>query len=397
MRPSANRFPTPVCWAPGGVAILALAGVVACGPAWGQPAAKPPAARTAKPEGLAVPPLPDGTPEELLQFVEGLQQPAVRPRSRDEMMNYMQEVGKRSVEAADRILGGQPSAELVVRAAKLRLESLMLLGRLGDEAAAAEMKTYAAELVKGPSPELARDAERILVVADAQAMFSSRDLTGGPAIIERTAALLQADPDDGETASLAMQLAGVFEQMPDGEPLAAESLRTFGPLLAKSSNPQIQEMATSLAGTLRRLSLPGNPMQITGTLLDGQPFDQAALAGKVVLVDFWATWCGPCVAEVPNMLEQYEKYHDRGFEVVGVSLDEDRDAVLKFVKDRKIPWPILHEQGEGAGWQHPLATFYGISGIPQMILIGRDGKVVTLNARGPALEEKLAELFKDAG
>ena len=112
-----------------------------------------------------------------------------------------------------------------------------------------------------------------------------------------------------------------------------------------------------------------------------------------VIVDFWATWCGPCVAEIPNVLEQYEKYHAQGFEVVGISLDQDRDALEKFVADRKIPWPILFEPSEGAGWQHPLATYYGISGIPTVILIGRDGKVVTLNARGERLGEELDKIF----
>jgi thiol-disulfide isomerase/thioredoxin len=156
-------------------------------------------------------------------------------------------------------------------------------------------------------------------------------------------------------------------------------------------------MAENFAGTLRRLSLPGHPMVIKGTLLNGQPFDQKALAGKVVLVDFWATWCGPCVAEIPNVLEQYEKYHDKGFEVVGISLDEDREALEKFVGEKKIPWPILFEKSEGEGWRHPLSTYYGISGIPTVILIGRDGNVITLDARGEKLGEQLGVLFKDAG
>lgn len=113
-----------------------------------------------------------------------------------------------------------------------------------------------------------------------------------------------------------------------------------------------------------------------------------------VLVDFWATWCGPCIAEIPNMVEQYEKYHAKGFEVVGISLDEDKEKVDSFVAENKIPWPIIYA---GKGWQDPIAQFYGISGIPQLILIGRDGNVITLNARGAKLAERLAELFKDAG
>jgi thiol-disulfide isomerase/thioredoxin len=273
----------------------------------------------------------------------------------------------------------------------------MMLGRLGDEKAAADMAAYAKTLAASSNAELAGEAQRMMVVADAQKMFATGDLKAGPALVERAAALLAANPDDAETAGLAMQLSGAFENLPGGEELAAASMQAFGPLFAKSTNPQIKQMGESFAGTLRRLSLIGKPMEIKGTLLDGTPFNQASVAGKVVLVDFWATWCGPCVAEIPNMIEQYEKYHAKGFEIVGVSLDEDRDALAQFVTEKKVPWPVLFEKPGGEGWRHPLATFYGITGIPQLILIGRDGNVITLNARGEKLGEKLAELFKDAG
>ncbi len=360
--------------------------------------ARQPATAEAPAGGLKVPPLPEGTPAELLAFVEGLRQPTVRPKSREEMMSYMKGVATVTVQAADKILAQvQPADATAVQAAKLKLESLMMLGRLGDEKAAADMAAYAKTLAASPNAELAADAERMMVVADAQQMFATGDLQAGSQIVERTASLLAANPDDAETAGLAMQLSGAFENLPGGEDLAAASLQAFGPLFAKSSDPKIKQMGESFAGTLRRLSLPGKPMEIKGTLLDGSPFNQASLAGKVVLVDFWATWCGPCVAEIPNMLEQYAKYHDRGFEIVGVSLDEDRDALVQFVNEKKLPWPVLFEKPGGEGWQHPLATFYGITGIPQLILIGRDGNVITLNARGEQLGEKLAELFKDAG
>ena len=362
-----------------------------------QPAvAEPPAAAAGG--GLKVPPLPAGTPAELLAFVEGLRQPTVRPKSREEMMSYMKDVATVTVQAADKILAQvQPADATAVQAAKLKLESLMMLGRLGDERAAADMVAYAKTLATGANAELAAEAQRMMVVADAQQMLATGDLKAGPALVERTAALLAANPDDAETAGLAMQLSNAFENLPGGEELAAASMQAFGPLFAKSGDPQIKRMGESFAGTLRRLSLLGKPMEIKGTLLDGTPFNQASVAGKVVLVDFWATWCGPCVAEIPNMLEQYEKYHAKGFEIVGVSLDEDRDTLVQFVTEKKLPWPVLFEKPEGEGWQHPLATFYGISGIPQLILVGRDGNVITLNARGEKLGEKLAELFKDAG
>ena len=191
-----------------------------------------------------------------------------------------------------------------------------------------------------------------------------------------------------------MQLAGALEQIPGGNPAAVKAIETFGPIMASSTNPRIQQLAEGFAGKLRLLGLPGKPMEIKGDLLDGTKFDQAKLTGKVLLVDFWATWCGPCVAEIPNMLAEYEKYHDKGFEVVGISLDEERADVEKFVVENKIPWPIIFA---GKGWQDPVAQFYGISGIPQLVLIGRDGNVITLDIRGEKLGERLAELFKDAG
>ncbi len=369
-----------------------------------QPAATERAAEEAPVEGVQstslpkVPPLPKGTPQELMAFIEKLKQVNPRPSSREEMMRYLGEVAKVQVQAADQILSQiKPSDDLYDDAAKLKLESLMMLGRMGDEKAAADMATFAQTLINSPSPELAKEAKRLVLVSEAQQMFATGTLDRGPALVEKTAAMLAADPNDPQSAGLAMQLAGALEQMPGGEPLAQAAYKAFGPILATSTNERVRAMGDSFAGTLRRLSLPGHPMEITGTLLNGKPFDQKSLVGKVVLIDFWATWCGPCVAEIPNVLQQYEKYHDKGFEVIGISLDQDREALEKFVAEQKVPWPILFEKPEGDGWQHPLSTFYGISGIPTVILIGRDGNVITLNARGEKLGQQLDLLFQKAG
>ncbi|MFM7109445.1 MAG: TlpA family protein disulfide reductase [Planctomycetaceae bacterium] len=344
--------------------------------------------------GLTVPPVPDGTPEQLMQYVEGLRQPKTPPRSRQEVMDYMKGVAAASVQAADKILAQvKPEDAAYVKAAKLKLESLTMLGRIGDEQAAKDMAAYAATLENSPNGELAAEARRMLLVSEAQQMFSSGNLAAAPALVDKVVALVAANPDDAQTAGLAMQLAGAFEHMPAGEALAVKAFEALGPLFEKSSNPQVKGMGERFAGTMRRLSLPGKPMEITGTLLDGTAFDQKSLAGKVVLVDFWATWCGPCRAEVPNMKKEYEKYHDKGFEVVGISLDDDRAALEKYVAKEEIPWLILHEKDAEGG--NALARHYGITGIPQLILIGRDGNVITLNARGPKLAEELEKLFKD--
>jgi thiol-disulfide isomerase/thioredoxin len=109
-----------------------------------------------------------------------------------------------------------------------------------------------------------------------------------------------------------------------------------------------------------------------------------------VLVDFWATWCGPCIAEIPNMLEAHAKYGKRGFEIIGVSLDRTDEAIVKFNEQRKIPWNSINIEDS-----KKLAEEYGVNAIPFPVLIDREGNVVSLRARGPQLDRLLERLFSD--
>ena len=113
--------------------------------------------------------------------------------------------------------------------------------------------------------------------------------------------------------------------------------------------------------------------------------------GKLVLVDFWATWCPPCVASVPEVQKVYNKYHDKGFEVVGISLDEDKDALEKFVKQRKLPWS---QHFDGARFDGKLAKKYGVNVAPTTYLIGRDGKIIKLLTPADDLEKEVAKALK---
>jgi thiol-disulfide isomerase/thioredoxin len=355
-----------------------------------------PAAPAEAPAGLPeVPACPDGTPEELMAFVQKLQQPQGRPSSREEMMQYFGRVAAVSLEASDKILAqSKPGDENAIAGSRMKLESLMMLSQLGNEKAEGDLIAYAESLANSPSVELANEARRITLLVAARRVMNTGG-EGGAELLQTIKSMLEANPDDAQTAQLAMQVASAFENMPGGADLAKQAYATLSVTLAKSSDERIQQMAAKFDGVLRRLDLPGNPIEITGTLLDGTPFNQASLEGQVVLVDFWATWCGPCIAELPNVLEQYKKYHARGFEVIGISLDEDKKALVDFVNERKIPWPILFEQSEGSGWNHPMATKYGISGIPTVILVGRDGRVVSLDVRGEKLGQALDKLFAE--
>jgi peroxiredoxin len=130
------------------------------------------------------------------------------------------------------------------------------------------------------------------------------------------------------------------------------------------------------------------PFKETG--LDGQPLSLADYRGKVVLVDFWATWCGPCVRELPNVLAAYEKFHGKGFEIVGISLDKDRTKLDAFIQDNKMTW---RQYFDGLGWGNKLAKAYGVNSIPATYLLDREGKIIAKDLRGEELEQELAKLL----
>jgi len=123
---------------------------------------------------------------------------------------------------------------------------------------------------------------------------------------------------------------------------------------------------------------------------DGREIALSSLRGKVVLIDFWASWCKPCRMENPNVKKVYEKYHRKGFEILGVSLDRDMNAWKGAIEQDGLPWMHVSDL---QFWNNAVAQQYGISSIPFTVLVGKDGKVLDKNLRGPALEAKLAELF----
>lgn len=125
--------------------------------------------------------------------------------------------------------------------------------------------------------------------------------------------------------------------------------------------------------------------------LDGKPLALADYKGKIVLIDFWATWCGPCVDELPNVIAAYEKYHGKGFEIIGISLDQSRDALTTFIKEKNLKWANYFD---GLGWKNKLGQEYGIQSIPATFLLDGEGKIIARDLRGPALEQKLASLIK---
>lgn len=148
----------------------------------------------------------------------------------------------------------------------------------------------------------------------------------------------------------------------------------------KSINAQLSQMAN-----------PDVAPEIVMNDRNGKPLELSSLRGKVVLLDFWASWCGPCRQENPNVVAMYEKYKDKGFTVFSVSLDKDKDAWLEAIAADNLSWP--NHVSDLNGWNSSAAVSYGVDAIPAAFLIDGEGKIIGKNLRGPALEQKLKEIL----
>jgi len=124
--------------------------------------------------------------------------------------------------------------------------------------------------------------------------------------------------------------------------------------------------------------IKAKPLELKFTAVDGREVDLSKMRGKVVLVDFWATWCGPCMEEVPNVVKAYEKLHDKGFEIVGISFDEDKARVQSVTKEKGMTWPQFFD---GKGWQNEFGQKFTITSIPRMWLVNKKGSVVDTDGR----------------
>ena len=148
-------------------------------------------------------------------------------------------------------------------------------------------------------------------------------------------------------------------------------------------------------GFLNRLAPPDKPIELQFTAVDGREVDLGQMRGKVVMVDFWGTHCGPCIAELPNVKAVYEKFHAQGFEVIGISCDTEKSDLEHFVERHEISWPQYFDGNQQDNNKFTIA--FGISGIPHLFLVDKKGFLRFDNVSGDtlSLEEKITKLLSE--
>ncbi len=233
-----------------------------------------------------------------------------------------------------------------------------------------------------------------LTAAHAKSTLLSVDLTKADgdsakqlAAVNAIHDLVKAHPGDNQLDSA---LASVSE-VPGISPEVAKTATDA--LLADGKSPAAQQFIEQQAAEAKTKGLEGKPLVIAAKEFNKGQFSTESYKGKVILVDFWATWCGPCKKELPRVKEIYKKYHPQGLEIVGVSCDNKGEDLSKFLAaDPDMPWTQLFDEAT-AGW-HPKATEYGIQGIPTMFLIDKKGVLRSVAAR-ENMEEMIPKLLAE--
>lgn len=335
--------------------------------------------------------VPEGTPEELLTFLKSLETKEPAAHDPASVKAFMGKLGNAVLTASERILAAKPSDEQAEQAIQYKLGGLGLLERAGDESAAAKRAAFPADLEAAGRGAMVRMVQLDGLISRLQVlqMASSEEAA---LYADDLVKFYEKQAPDPQEIGLALQPMQDLERLLTPEEFG-KAYSSYAKVFSAVEDPQIKELAAMMAGAARRMQLMGNEMPLEGITVDGKDFNWDEYRGKVVLVDFWATWCRPCIEEMANIRANYKKYHDRGFDVVGISTDQERPALDSFLKNNELPWTILVDEDLKKAGRESMSVRYGVFGIPNVTLVGKDGKVIAMNPRGPELGERLAELL----
>lgn len=319
---------------------------------------------------------------ELVDFIFEMEE---KPRSIQRRPGFAQAL----IEAADTILSHQPTAKLEQIALLTKFRMLHRRACEDDAPAETALQSFVEKMKEDLREPIRAEVQHLQLerrVLDSDALPVDRL----PELLTELKAFFEGRELTERHLRIASSAVHVINRLEDPQERERHYV-AFGNRFATSADRELARYGKKLAQQeMEESDLVGKPLEIVGTTVLGQDFDWATYRGKVVLVDFWATWCGPCRREMPRVKQAYDELKERGFEVLGISLDRDAEALSGYLDEHAIPWTTLG--GEEA---IALAEKCGVRGIPTMLLVDRAGNVVavghevgTLAAQAKTLLEK---------
>ena len=292
-------------------------------------------------------------------------------------------------------LAGHQNSVIRRKTIKHQFEAYRLLVRQGSDSALEQFWAFARHYATDNDSEIADLGARYALVIRLQVLLDGDREQADPLYREMTNWLINQELNQANL-QLAMQAVAGLEKLEDYR-LSRALLKTVSNRIANSNFEVSPQIFATIEAAEQRMSLVGQRFPLTGKLIDGQFLEPAELTGKIVLVDFWASWCVPCRKEMPHIRQLLDRYQDRGFRAVGVCLDEERATAQRFLNQSvDINWPnLLEPDPDKSGMNHPLAKWANVSKLPTAILLDGDGKVISIAARGENLDHWLANLFQD--